>query len=172
MQYKIKELRESASMTQEEANKAAVKTWDSLTTAKKKKKHVFVIDVTEDDIAEEAVEEYRNGEYEEFPWECWEDGGHEEGNFDSDRADVAIKCYPANIEVFVRGNSTSISTGGLSIEDELKEDTDTDKETIVNNWIEADVERIQAVLGSELLFNEKEKLEEELESYYYRYKDK
>lgn len=46
------------------------------------------------------------------------------------------------------------------------------KETIVNNWIEADVERIQAVLGSELLFNEKEKLEEELESYYYRYKDK
>ena len=82
------------------------------------------------------------------------------------------RCYTANIEVFVRGNSTSISTGGLSIEDELKEDPDTDKETIVNNWIEADVERIQAVLGSELLFNEKEKLEEELESYYYRYKDK
>ena len=29
--------------TQEEANKVAVKTWDSLTAAEKKKKHVFVI---------------------------------------------------------------------------------------------------------------------------------
>ena len=85
---------------------------------------------------------------------------------------MAIKCYPANIEVFVRGNSTSISTDGLSIEDELKEDPDTDKETIVSSWVEADLERIQDVLGSELFFNEKEKLEEELESYYYRYKDK
>lgn len=128
--------------------------------------------MTEDDISEDAIEEYRNGEYEEFPWECWEDGGREEGNFDSDRADVAIKCYPANIEVFVRGNSTSISTDGLSIEDELKEDPDTDKETIVSSWVEADLERIQDVLGSELFFNEKEKLEEELEYYYYRYKDK
>ena len=77
--------------TQEEANKEAVKTWDSLTTTEKKKKHVFVIDVTEDDIAEDAIEEYRNGGFEEFPWECWEDGGHEEGNFDSDRADVTKK---------------------------------------------------------------------------------
>jgi transcriptional regulator with XRE-family HTH domain len=158
--------------TQEEANKVAVKTWDSLTAAEKKKKHVFVIDVTEDDISEDAIEEYRNGEYEEFPWECWEDGGHEEGNFDSDRADVTVKSYPTNIDVFVRGNSVSISTDGLSIEDELKEDPDTDKETIVSNWVEADLERIQDALGSELFFNEKEKLEEELESYYYRYKDK
>ena len=157
--------------TQEEANKAAVKTWDSLTTAEKKKKHVFVIDVTEDDIAEDAIEEYRNGGLEEFPWDCWESGGYEEGSFDSDKADVTVKSSADSIDISIRGKSVHISTDGLSIENKLNENPDTDEEEIVSAWVEADLERVQDVLGNELFFNEKEKLEEELESYYYRYKD-
>lgn len=154
--------------TQEEANKAAVAKWDSLTAAEKKKKHVFVIDVTEDDISEDAIEEYRNGEYEEFPWDCWEDGGHEEGNFDSDRADVTVKSYPANVSFCIRGQSIDISTDGLSVEEELEDDPDTDKETVISNWIDADIERIEETLGG-LFFNEKEKVKEALE-FHYEYK--
>lgn len=157
--------------TQEEANKAAVKTWDSLTAAEKKKKHVFVIDVTEDDIAEDAIEEYRNGGFEELPWDCWESGGYEEGSFDSDKADVTVKSSADSIDISIRGKSVHISTDGLSIENKLNENPDTDEEEIVSAWVEADLERVQDVLGNELFFNEKEKLEEELESYYYRYKD-
>ena len=148
-----------------------MKTWDSLTTAEKKKKHVFVIDVTEDDIAEDAIEEYRNGGFEEFPWDCWESGGYEEGSFDSDKADVTVKSSADSIDISIRGKSVHISTDGLSIENKLNENPDTDEEEIVSAWVEADLERVQDVLGNELFFNEKEKLEEELESYYYRYKD-
>jgi len=122
--------------------------------------------VTEDDIAEDAIEEYRNGGFEEFPWDCWESGGYEEGNFDSDKADVTVKSSADSIDISIRGKSVHISTAGLSIENKLKENPDTDEEEIVSAWVEADLDRVQDTLGSELFFNEKEKLEEELEYYY------
>ncbi len=144
--------------TLEEANKEAVKEWDRMTRHDRDRSHVYVLDVKPEDC-----EEDEDGNVE---WESWLEGGYDEDRFDSDDAGVKTKRYPANVEIWIKGESFTISTDGLSVDEELEEDPDTDRETVISNWIDADIERIEEQLGRNLFFNEKEAVKDFLERVY------
>lgn len=144
--------------TLEEANKEAVKEWDRMTRHDRDRSHVYVLDVKPEDC-----EEDEDGNVE---WESWLEGGYDEDRFDSDDAGVKTKRYPANVEIWIKGESFTISTDGLSVDEVLEEDPDTDRETVISNWIDADIERIEEQLGRDLFFNEKEAVTDFLETVY------
>ena len=66
--------------TRTAANNAAEKLWNGMTTAEKKTHHVYVLDVTEDDLADYAFDEDGN-----INWTCYESGGYESDLFDSEK---------------------------------------------------------------------------------------
>ena len=86
---------------------------------------------------------------------------------------VDIATYQANV-VFglASGEVVTINTDGLNIQDELEIDPDTDKATIVSEWIDNDLLYIEDKIKRELSQEEKEKIVESLETYYNNYKDK
>lgn len=144
--------------TLEEANKEAVKEWDRMTRHDRDRSHVYVLDVKPEDC-----EKDEDGNVE---WESWNEGGYDEDRFDSDDAGVKTKRYPANVEIWIKGESFTISTDGLSVDEVLEEDPDTDRETVISNWIDADIERIEEQLERRLFFNEKEAVVDFLETVY------
>lgn len=86
--------------------------------------------------------------------------------FDSDNAGVETKEYPSNVEIWIKGQNVGFSVDGLCIDEELEEDPDTDKETVISNWIKADIEYIENSLERRLFFNEKEAVTDFLETVY------
>ena len=62
--------------TLEIANKEAQSQWDLLIESEQKKHDVYVLDVTEDDLYQDAF-----GEDGEINWTMWASGGHEDGIF-------------------------------------------------------------------------------------------
>lgn len=82
---------------------------------------------------------------------------------------LTVKTFRANIEVFPNNEETwhvSISTDGLSVADELEMDSDTDEETVIENWINADIETIEVKAGRKLTDEEKEEYRLEVIGYY------
>lgn len=66
--------------TPEEANKHAEGSWEVLTKAERKNRHIFAAKVTENDLADYAVNE--DGV---IDWECFEQCDTFPGAFDSDK---------------------------------------------------------------------------------------
>lgn len=144
--------------TQKEANTAAELKWNSLSRFEKKRAHVFVMDVTAEDLDPDAIQEYEeNGG--EFPWTSWVQGGHVDGNFDSEKTDLSVKASSGKIEIYLRGKTTTINTVGRL----MKDDSETD---LLQEWIESDIAEVENTLGDTLRFNEKDELYKELIAYY------
>lgn len=143
--------------TLKEANKAAVQDWDRLSSGDKKHERIYVLDVAAEDCYQDE---------DGIDWTSWSEGGREEDRFDSWEASVTVKEYPANIDIWIKGTHIGISTDGLSIAAELEIDPDTDRETVIENWINADIEYIESRMQRRLFFNEKEEIIAALESVY------
>lgn len=83
---------------------------------------------------------------------------------------LTVQLFPTNIEVFPNNLEedwhVSIDTDGLSIREVLEEDTDTDAETVVDNWITVDIETIEDKAGRKLTDEEKEEYIFEVSDYY------
>lgn len=143
--------------TLKQANKEAVKEWDRMTINDKKRLHLYVLDVKAENC---------NKDEDGIDWLSWTEGGYEENRFDSEKSGVVTKKYPSNVEIWIKGESFNFSIDGLCIDDELKEDSGIDKETIISNWIDADIEYMEEKLERRLFFNEKEDVTNFLETVY------
>ena len=143
--------------TLKEANKEAVREWDRMTTNDKKHSHLYVLDVEDKDCDKDE---------DGIDWLSWTEGGYDEDRFDSKESGVETKKNPSNVEIWIKGESFKFSIDDLCIDDELKENPDTDKETIINNWIDADIEYMEEKLERRLFFNEKEDVTNFLETVY------
>lgn len=71
-------------------------------------------------------------------------------------AEITVKKYPANINVFVGGIRTYIDIDGLSFDDEID----------VERSIDIDLSMIESNIEMNLSGDDKEKISEELRSYY------
>ena len=144
--------------TLKEANKEAVKEWDRMTDNDKKRSHVYVLDVEEEDC--------NRDESGNVDWVSWIEGGYEEDRFDSASSGVQTRKYPSNVDIWIKGTNFNFSIDGLCIDDELKQNPNTNKETIISNWIDADIEYMENKLERRLFFNEKEDVVNFLETVY------
>ena len=141
--------------TLKEANNVAVTEWGRMTNNDRKRSNLYVLDVKAEDCEKD---EYGNVE-----WESWREGGFEDDRFDSNDSGVESKEYPSNVEIWIKGKRFTINTDGLSIDEVLDEDPDTDRETVISNWIDTKIESIEEELGRHLFFNEKEDVVDFLE---------
>lgn len=84
---------------------------------------------------------------------------------------ITFREYPSNVVVFSNQKGkefyVDIHTDGLSISRELAEDPETDDYTIVENWIDYDIERIEEDAERKLDEDETREIRENLSRYYY-----
>lgn len=152
--------------TQDEANERAVKVWGSLTDAEKKKCHVYVTDVTEDDINPDAMLKFKK-EGGKFPWTEYMQSGHTDGNFNSYGTDPTVKTTKNAIEYTVRGKKIVVDiTDRLAQRDTEKEQGVFDELKFTLKCIEEDIRRIESEIGDGLFFNERNKIYEEIADFY------
>lgn len=152
--------------TQEEANDRAVQIWGSLTDAEKKKYHVYVADVTEDDIDPDAIQRYKKvgGE---FPWTEYLYAGHVSGNFNSFQTDILIVATENTIEYTVRGKKIEIDISERLKQKEVeKEQGILDEVKFTVACIEEDIKQIESEIEDSLFFVERQKIYEALANFY------
>ena len=152
--------------TQDEANERAVQVWGSLTDAEKKKCHVYVTDVTEDDINPDALLRYKK-EGGVFPWTEYMQSGHTDGNFNSYGIDPTVKTTKNAIEYTVRGKKIIVDISDrLAQRDAEKEQGVFDEVKFTVKCIEEDIQRIESEIGDSLFFNERMEIYKAITDFY------
>lgn len=151
---------------QDEANSRAVGIWKNLTNAEKRKYHVYVTDVTEEDIDPNAILRYKK-EGGEFPWADYLYSGHTDGNFNSYDTDVDVKIIGTSIEYKVRGKKISVDISKRLRQMETEKTHGTfDVVQFTAKCIEDDISKIEKEIGDELFFNERDRIYSALANYY------
>ena len=141
--------------TQTEANERAVHVWGALTNEEKKKCHVYVTYVTEDDIDPYALMKYKE-EDGEFPWTQYLYSNNTDGCFDSYSTHAAVKIMGKAIEYTVRGKKIIIDISNrLKQRDIEKEQGTFDEVKFTVKHVEDDIKTIENEIEDGLFFNER-----------------
>ena len=141
--------------TQTEANERAVRVWGALTDEEKKKCHVYVTYVTEDDIDPHALMRYKK-EGGEFPWTQYLYSNNIDGCFNSYSTNLTVKTTKKAIEYTVRGKKIVIGIADRLKQRDIEKEQETfDEVKFIVKHAEDDIKAIENEIGDSLFFNER-----------------